>query len=52
MKGLTLLLYLNSVYSAIEYTNRALGCSLCYRQNIDKPQLSSVSGTIFWGAVH
>ena len=31
----------------LQYKNRALGCSLCYRQNIDKPQLSSVSGTIF-----
>ena len=30
----------------LQYAKRALGCSLCYRQNIDKPQLSSVSGTI------
>ena len=31
----------------LQYKKSALGCSLCYRKNIDKPQLSSVSGTIF-----
>ena len=37
---------------------QALGCTSCYRQNIDQSQLSSVPGTIFtlqvlsWGAVH
>ena len=31
----------------LQYKKRALGCSLSYRQNIDKPQSSSVSGTIF-----
>ena len=28
----------------LQYKKR--GCSLCYRQNIDKPQLSGVSSTI------
>ena len=30
----------------LQYKKRALLCSLCYRQNLDKPESSSVSGTI------
>ena len=35
----------------LQYKKKALGCTLYYRKNIDKPQLPSVSGTIFTSQV-